>query len=174
MSKPFVVCFAGVPGCGKSSVAHFLGITFRLPRFERDKIRNEIKADFNTTDINVPEALSEFNRVSRERYVELIDAKVSYILDSSVDRKWEEVKKEHEDRGYSFLLISFDMSRKWVARVYENFHNEHQFNEDGYFEEHAMFLDEHGVDIDLSITDKTFSDRIKLSEQAMRDFLATI
>jgi 2-phosphoglycerate kinase len=46
VSNPFVICFAGVSGCGKSSIAHELSIELAIPRFERDKIRQEVKDDF--------------------------------------------------------------------------------------------------------------------------------
>jgi 2-phosphoglycerate kinase len=45
MSNPFVICFAGVSGCGKSSIAHELSIELAIPRFELDKIRQEVKDD---------------------------------------------------------------------------------------------------------------------------------
>ena len=174
MSKAFVICFAGVPGCGKSSVAHQIAMTHGLPRFERDKIRNEVKMDFGVTDINEPRALEEFNRLSESRQRELVSAGVPYVLDSSVDRTWEWTKKLHEENGYKLLVISFDLSAEWVKNHYEKFTNEHEPFREKYFKQHVEFVEKYGSDVSLTIEDKSLPDRIALSEQAVRDFLLTI
>ena len=58
--------------------------------------------------------------------------------------------------------------------MYELHGNSHLPFIDQYFQQHEDFIGEHGIDVDVVITDGTFSRRNDIALQAMRDFLNQI
>lgn len=171
MSNPFVICFAGVSGCGKSSIAHELSIELAIPRFELDKIRQEVKDDFWAKDFQRSDVLDAFNERAKERYLRLLERRQSHVLDSSVDRVWGELKHLYEKNGFRWFLISFDVSDSRMQRLYDLYGNADPAEIPRYSEQHQDFLRKFAGDIGLSIGDETFSERLMLSSQRVRDFL---
>ncbi len=174
MSKPYVICFAGVSGCGKSSVAHYLSCELGIPAFERDKIRREVLDDLLMPDLSSDVAKKTFEERSEARIQKLFATKTSFVIDSSVDRRWGRLKNYLEANEYEWLLISFDLSDERMRLVYNLYHNSDPAEIPMYSKQHQEFLDEYGLDVDLTINDENFNDRLKLSLEAVRDFLLTI
>jgi hypothetical protein len=159
MMKLLCVCFAGVPGSGKTGLAYRLSWELGLPIFSSDAIRNEIRLE-NNGILDVP-AFDE----RRERYgKQVLARKHSFIYDGSVDRRWSEFKQEVEGAGYDWLLISLDLSSEFRRKLNgmdpKLIAEEHMVN---YHKHHDQFLDQFGSDIALHITDETFEQRFELA-----------
>ncbi len=84
--------------------------------------------------------------------------------DLSVDREWKYFKKQLSLNGYDVFIISLDLSKDYLARLYES---------KGYFEslkridklvnDHCLFLDNFKNDIALHIKEKDFRRRCQIS-----------
>lgn len=161
------ITFAGVPGSSKTPIATYLSYTLGLPLFISDAIRTEVKEDQLFFDI------PEFDRRLLARLEEPVASKQSFIYDASVDRSWPETKRRLEAAGYSHFVISLDLSRELLIKLYRA--KDYAYDQklfDDYYAQHAAFLEDHTADIGLHITDNEFSERLERSLKAARKWLA--
>jgi len=172
MSKPFAVVFAGVPASSKKAIAHYLSCKFGLPILSHDTIRNEVKEDLLINDINDPQALQEYNKRSAERRGEMLESSKPVIFASSVDRQWENQKKQLADKGYSWYLISLDLSKPFLEKLFAA-KGYQTSNLDNYLKQHEDFLRNYYQDVNLSITDDSFSQRLTLAADGLQKFIAS-
>src|SRR5258708_2412315 len=100
--KPYVVTFAGIPGTSKSIIAQHLSCTFDLPIFATDVIRYEVKEDLQVSDINLPEALSLYEKRRDNRFTKLLNDKKCFIFDGSQDRNWPHTKLQLEQADFGY------------------------------------------------------------------------
>ncbi len=172
MSKPYVIVFAGVPGSSKSIIAYHLSITFSLPIFSTDNIRNEVKEDLLVNNINEPEALKEFEFRQGKRFQEILGRKQSFIRDGSVDRHWQEIKEQLASAGYSLCLIDMELSRDFMINLYSKTNRVKAIEElDIYLAQHTDFMKKYSSDVTVKITDQLFKDRNSIAEVAVCKFL---
>ena len=172
MNQPYVICFSGMPGTFKSQLAHRISLQYALPRFERDLLREEAKTDHDTDDVNDPLALKQFNETTQRLVDDLLSRKISFVLDSSVDRRWPEIKSQLTAAGYKFMVISLDLSEGYVRSFYERYATDNLPHFEGYSAQHQAFVQEHQADIALSIKDADIPRRIELALAAVARFLA--
>src|SRR3954471_21976799 len=115
--KPYAVVFSGVPGTSKSSIADYLSWNFDIGILRTDSVRFEVKEDLRVKHLSIGEdldfstpngngALEEFERRLRERRRSILAIGRTVILDSSMDRKWSEVRPELEQYGYDWFMIN--------------------------------------------------------------------
>jgi len=172
MSKPYAITFAGVPGSSKSIIAYYLSMTFSLPIFSTDNIRNEVKEDLLACDINEPEALKEFKRRQGKRFQEILKRKQSFIRDGSVDRRWQEIKEQLDVAGYTWCLIDMELSRDFMINLYSKTNRVWAIEElDAYLAQHTKFIEKYSHDITVKITDQLFKERNSVAEVTVRKFL---
>jgi predicted kinase len=172
MSKPYVITFAGVPGSSKSIIAHYLSINFSLPIFSTDNIRYEVKEDLLVSDINEPKASKEYNYRQNKRFQDILELKKNFILDGSVDRRWQEVKNQLNAAGYNWCLIDMELSRDFMINLYTKTNRPRAIEElDAYLVQHANFMKKYSSDVKLKITDQLFKDRNSIAEKTVRKFI---
>lgn len=162
MKTKYCITFAGVPGCSKSPIAHHLGWNLGLPIFNNDTLRTEVKEDlrkFNQT---------EYEKRRDERVQALLESGISFIYDASVDRLWETHRKKLEEAGYEVFIISLDLSRQLVDRLYESKGYTEVAPLDGYVMDHEVFLENYGDLVGLHIDDGSFTTRLEKSLDAAR------
>lgn len=161
MSKPKVILFAGPIGSSKTPIAYHLSYNLDLPMFNLDTIRTEVKEDLGTFDIE------EFEKRSRERLEKIIDRKISFILDASIDRKWGRYKNKLKD--YNTFIISIDISKELLKKLYKyKGYDMKSERIDKNYEEHLAFLDEYSESVDIHITDKDFNSRLEATLKAAK------
>jgi len=171
MTQPTCVCFSGVPGSSKTPIANYLGMIFGFPRFENDAIRSEVKEDL-LKDINDFDAKKEFETRLEFRLKNIISLKKDFIMDASIDRKWENLKKYLQDNGYVYFLIDITLSKEKLINLYKiKGYSESLSFLDTSIQEHEIFLSKFKPDIGVQITDATFSDRLQISRKFLQDFL---
>jgi adenylate kinase family enzyme len=105
-NSKIIVSFSGVPCSGKSTLANDLEKHFKAVKINTDDIRDIIKqvvpVDEYTRD-ELQELLIEYN-VNFFEYLRKIPNGF-LIIDASVDRNYELVKKTAEDGGYILYII---------------------------------------------------------------------
>jgi hypothetical protein len=162
MDKPKVILFACPMWSSKFAIAHYIGWNLNLPIFSRDAIRNEVKEDLGRWDVE------EFERRAKPRFQELLNSKKDFILDASIDRKYDEYMDILKE--YDTFIISIDISKEYLEKMVK----EKEYTTgvgsrlDKNYEDHQEFLKEHTDDVDLHITDENFKDRLKISLEAIK------
>ena len=182
-SPPYAVCFAGVPGTSKSIIAYYLSSQFGLPILSNDSLRYEVKEDMLVAKlvlpedlikkgINQPKVLAEFERRLSQRRKELLKTGRSIIFDASVDRRWPEIKSELQAAGYSWFMISMELSRQFLEKLFGATDRKDFLPQlDDYFKNHQQFLKRYRSDINLEIDDANFQNRLKIAATELQKFI---
>jgi len=137
-----------------------------LPVFNNDAIRSEVIEDLWFLD--------EKEQKSRRntRVEETLKDGNSFICDISVDRVWKEFKEMLDSYGYEYFIISIDLSKDLLVKLYEA---KEYFNSlkriDELVQDHKLFLDQYSDDINLHILDKNFKDRLFISYDAVETLM---
>lgn len=162
----YIVTFAGPIGSSKTPIAYYLSQKFSLPIYNNDAIRNEVIGDFLELDTE------EFLKRRQERLAYLFRAGKSFILDASIDREWENYWKQLEKSDYKIFIISLDLSKNFINRIYhaKNYPGT-PVETDKNFNDHQNFLEKYSSLVNFSINDTNFINRLTLSEQALIDWL---
>lgn len=164
--RKICITFAGVPGCGKTPITNYLSTTYNLPVFNNDALRSQIIEDIWYFD-------SKKHIILRnERLRNIIQSWISFICDASIDRIWEWFKKQLKENDYDIYVISFDLSKEKIIELYQN-KEYHSFMDiiDQTIKDHHNFISQHLSDINYSITDEIYTQRIELSSTALRNYL---
>jgi len=162
----YIVTFAGPPGSSKTPIANYLSEKFNLPIFNHDSIRTEVTEDLLKFDEE------EFRKRSSNRLITLFNTKNSFIFDVSIDRRWKIYQDEILKSGYKVFVISMDLSRNYLIKLYEaKRYLESLKNIDKFILDHQKYLSEYSSMVNLSIKDNNFKKRLTLSEQTLTSWL---
>ena len=171
--KPFCITFAGVVGSSKTPIAHYLSTKLNLPVFDHDYIRIELREDL--LEYITGNYVKEYKKRKNERLQDIFNKKLSFIYDTSMDRRWEEAKKNIEEYGYKWFLISLDLSKELLAKLYRIKDYKQSLKRiDNLLADHNDFLSKHADDISLHITDENFLQRLEISETAVSNWLLSL
>jgi hypothetical protein len=170
--KPYGVVFAGVQGTSKTIIAQHLSYTFNLPIFRTDTVRHEVKEDMLVDSINIPEALAEYERRYDARHGEILKRGKPMIFDNSVDRRWGTIKPKLQTAGFTWYLISLDLSRQFIETLYAKTGRAKAIEKlDRYFQQHEEFVAKYSGDINLKITDDMFLGRLEYAVKGLKQFI---
>ncbi|RJO60112.1 hypothetical protein C4544_07185 [candidate division WS5 bacterium] len=165
--QPLCILFAGPVGSSKTPVAVYLSWNLGLPIFNTDAIRTEVLEDILENNLE-----SELIPKRRdERLAKMISSKKSFIYDASIDRTWPEMKKELEENGYKYFVISFDITNEFLKKLWNAKKYDAWELFDGWCEDHLSFVKKYREEVGLTITDDNFSARLDESLEAVRKFL---
>jgi hypothetical protein len=149
----------------KFAIAHHLSWNLGYPIFSRDAIRSEVKEDLGHWNAN------EFEKRAQKRFKDLLDSKKDFILDASIDRKWDEYMDTFKD--YDIFIISIDISldrlegmieaKEYVRGVGDRLNRNYQ--------DHVDFLKEHSDDVDVHITEGNFDNRLDVVLEKVKVWL---
>lgn len=167
MKNKFFVAFAAAVGTSKTPIAHYLSNKFNLPIHSNDAIRSEVTEDLLLFD------QKEYERRRDERLKELIDKGNSFILDASIDREWENYKQHIETLNFHIFVISIDLSKEFLLKLFKAKNYEAADKLDGWIKDHEIFLSRYSSLVNLHITDKTFKERLRLSAQKLEEWIKT-
>jgi hypothetical protein len=166
--KKILVTFAGAVGSSKTPIAFYLSYRFNFPIFNTDAIRSEVIEDLLIFD------KEEFELRRDKRLKELIDKGRSFILDTSIDRKWTNLRESILKEGYQIFIISIDISRDLLINLYKvKGYEESLERVDDLYNDHEEFLRNFSKDVSLHITDRDFKERLPLSEVKLKEFLGS-
>lgn len=168
MNKPLCILFAGAVGSSKTPIANHLSWNLNLPIFNRDAIRTEVREDTLVIEKD-PEI---FHQRANERLEKLIGTKISFILDSSMDRRYKEIKEGLIKNGYDIFLISIDITKEYLLKLYEaKGYIQSKSEVDRFIEEHNKFLREYGKEVNVVINDSNFGDRLEICLKALKGYI---
>ncbi len=156
MQKPFCITFAAPIGASKTPIATYLSWNIGLPVWNNDAIRSEIAEDLGSC----PE--EELLRRAHERLERLLASKRSFIGDVSISHSWPRYAPLFEKAGYDVCIISIDVTREHLERMYiaKGYHDSLK-RLDQIMEIHAHFMDGHGHECDIRVTEAEFPDRLE-------------
>lgn len=166
--KVFWVTFAGPVGSGKTPIANYLSYNFSLPIINNDAIRTEVMEDLGRFEIN------EYERRRDLRLNEAIKLNKPLIYDASIDRNWETRGKEVKNLPIDFFIISLDISRELLIRIYQA--KKYSLNYeliDNYLDDHQKFLEINRGIVNVHITDENFKDRLEICRDALDLWLSS-
>jgi hypothetical protein len=165
MNKPKAILFACPMWSSKFAIAHHLSWNLGIPIFSRDAIRNEVKEDLGHWDAK------EFESRSKPRFKELLDSKKDFILDASIDRKYDEYIDVLKD--YDTFIISIDISLDHLEKMVEAKEYVGGVGDrlDRNYQDHIDFLKEHTDDVDLHITEENFDNRLNVVLDSVKEWL---
>lgn len=169
MNRPPPICitFAGPVGSSKTPIATHLSWNLGLPVMNNDALRSEVTEDF----FEFRQAEYEARRDDRLR--RLVASQRSFIADASVDREWWNVRPLLEQFGYAWFVISLDLSKAFLGRLYAaKGYAQSAGRIDQLIAGHRQWLDAFAGDVGLRIDDRTFPRRLALSLAAATAWLA--
>ena len=165
MKNKFIIVFAGSVGSSKTPIAFYLSYTFNLPMFNTDAIRSEVREDLLGYNVK------EYKKRRDKRLKGIIDKGNSFILDASIDREWVNYKKLVDESNYKIFIISIDLSKDFLIKLFKAKNYEAIDKLDGWIKDHQDFLVQYGTIVNLHITDKNFKDRLQISSDAFKKWL---
>ena len=163
--KKFCVTFAGAVGSSKTPIAYHLSYTYGIPIFNNDTIRTEVKEDLLEFDED------EYEKRRTFRAKSILESGKSFIYDASIDRRWAELKDYLEEYDYTWFIVSLDLSKELLTRIYKAKGYDALERLDDLLEDHQEFLNDYGDQVDIHIDDSDFPDRLKISGGAFGDWL---
>ncbi len=172
MTKPFAVVFAGVPGSSKTIISNYLSAKFRLPVFNNDQLRFEVKEDMMADNINRPDVLAEYERRYKERFEELLATGHPMLLDGSIDRRWAETKEQLSRHGYGWFVIDMELSEEFLDKFFVATGRPKFLDKlPKYLDDHRIFMEKYSDDVSVQITDDTFKNRIDIAAKSLENFI---
>jgi len=162
--KAYTVLFAGAVGSGKTTMATYLSKNLNLVVLNNDAIRAEITAALGKFDEVA------FEKLRQRKFDYLLDKKLSFIYDASIDRRWQEFKNQLNDSNYDYFVISLNFSKPLVEKLLTRRDSDLSTN-DKYLSDHANFLDEFGSEVNLNLSDKDFDNQLQASLEAVEKWL---
>jgi len=158
MKSKFCILFAGPIGSSKSPIANYLSYKLNIPNYNTDIINSEVKEDLFKQD------KAEFEKRRTERLDEILKMGISFIFDSSIDRKATKLFEKLNNYNYQTFIISIDISKGFLIKLYEiKDYSESLKYIDLNMDEHAQFIEKYSDKINLIITDENFLNRLELS-----------
>lgn len=165
---PIVILFAGAVGSSKTPIANDLSGTFALPTFNTDAIRTEV-----TEDLLRPYDDATFRERRDRRLKALIERRVDFILDASIDRTWKDLRPALERAGYRWFCISMDLGKSFLTRLYEAKGYTDSLRElDRIHADHERFLAEFGADVSLHLAEADFPERLEKARMAVAGWIS--
>jgi predicted kinase len=154
-----LICFAGIPGSGKTYLAKLLEERYKAVRISNDNLREIIK------QIKSPEEDKE--EILREYVIDLLSrvpfSNKRIIIDSGIERKYIRIKETAEKNNIPIYIIALEVSRDELeARISQrpkqdrkHFHSEIE----RWTQEYNKFMKDVGADFVIKDTrDKSLQD----------------
>ena len=168
--SPICIVFAGAVGSSKTPIANYLSGAFALPTFNTDAIRTEV-----TEDLMRPYDDAVFRERRDRRLRALIERRIDFILDASIDRTWRELRPALERAGYRWFCMSMDLGKPFLTRLYEAKGYTDSLRElDRIHADHERFLVEFGADVSLHLTEADFPERLEKARVAVDAWIRSL
>lgn len=156
MQRQFCITFAAPVGASKTPIATYLSWNLGLPIWNNDAIRSEIAEDMGSC----PE--DELRRRAQERIEQLLRSQRSFIADVSVMHDWATYSSLLEKANYEILIISIDLTREHLERMYlAKGYDESLKRLDQLMETYNHFMEAHTERCGIFVTESNFPQRLE-------------
>lgn len=158
LKKKIIIAFAGIPGCGKSTIAKLLEQELKYFRIESDAIREFFRINFNYS-LNSEEILIGVAGFLSK------NLESNFILDSSVDRKFRYFKEFTDKTDFKIIVISIEIPVKDALQRIHSRKNGFVTDQNKikiFFDQHNLFLESYSPDISVGYTDNLDSTMTKI------------
>ena len=111
VNDKLLICFSGIPGSGKTTIAKILEERYKAVRIRGDDIRKILKSIDSEADLD--EDLNKYIAWFFENYSfknKLI------VLDSGIDRRYEQIIGFAENEGFEVFIIRLEVSREILEK----------------------------------------------------------
>jgi predicted kinase len=116
--KPFVICFSGTPGMGKSYIAKILETKYKAVRINTDDIRVFIRSLYTNLDNNEKEPLLNNYLIYFMKHYKHQNQLI--ILDASIDRRYNLIFSLCEKFSIPYVIIRLEVPyNEVVERITE-------------------------------------------------------
>ena len=160
------ITFAGCVGSSKTPISNYLSTKLNLPIFNNDAIRSEIIENKGFLNIE------EHKKIRDRRLKEVLDSWISFIADISIDREWIGFKEQLSKYTYKYFIISLDLSKELLIKLYQaKGYDESLKRLDTLLQDHEKFLERFSDDVEFSISDDQFLNRLELSLKNVDDWI---
>jgi hypothetical protein len=167
-NKKYCILFAGPIGCSKTPIANYLSCQFGLPILSNDSIRTEVAEDLGGYN------QEEFEKRRDRRLEEMFKKDESFICDASIDRKWPEIKKYIDQYHFNCFIVSINLTKNFLIKLYNiKGYDESLKSIDRFIDDHEKFFTNNEKEIDVTIDDENFKDRLRTIENKFEDWLGS-
>lgn len=157
-NKKVIICFSGVAGTGKSQLATAIEKRFRGIRISNDDIRQIIDRLSMAENPDMKQQLLD-NYWKQFLLIHLSKESNGLIIrDSSIDRKYDDVKQVADRLGYQMFVIVLKVPRNQIeARIKQRHKSKHNYqayfdNLDRWFDDNRKLLSRIVPDIEIDNT----------------------
>jgi hypothetical protein len=163
MKQPVCITFAAPVGSSKTPISNYLSGKLNLPIYNSDAVRSEIIEDEGFLDEE------KFYQTRDKRIKDILERKISFILDTSVDRRWKQLKEWLERYNYKWIIISIDLNKDFLAKLYKaKGYVESLQRIDKILADHKKFLQKFSAEVNIWINEENFAKRLEICYRAIK------
>lgn len=163
MKQPVCITFAAPVGSSKTPISNYLSGKLNLPVYNNDAVRTEVIEDEGFLDEK------KFLKIRDDRLKDILEKKISFILDASVDRRWKFLNDWLKKYGYNWIIISIDLSKDFLKKLYQvKGYTDSLKSIDKLMRDHDNFLENYSPEVKIRINDDNFSQRLEICYQAVK------
>jgi len=158
-NKKLIISFSAVPGSGKTTIAKKIETKYKGIRIRSDSVRdiiNNLMSANKYSRLKQREIVINYHLYLLNKLRTLPNGLI--ILDSSIDRKFAQVKELADKNKYDLFIIKINVSRKTIEhrikkrnpKGYQNFLD----NMDQWFDDNIKFNNKYKVDFEIDNEEK--------------------
>ena len=111
--KKILICFSGIPGSGKSTLAKILEKRYKGIRIDNNWARKHFIKTRNGNSDNYAKDVDDFVRDYLDYFLKNYNfSNKLFILDSSIDRKYNRIKKFANKNRFKMFVITLEISKR--------------------------------------------------------------
>ena len=162
--RAYCIAVAGAVGSSKTTIASYLSQNLNIAILNNDALRSEIRESIGSFDE------STYEKLRKQKLQSLIDKKLPFIYDASIDRRWGELKTILDKSNYIYFVISLNYTKPLIEKLLIARGSDIS-TLDKYMSDHDNFLKLYASEVNLHLSDKDFDNSLKISLDAVEDWL---
>ncbi len=162
--RAYCIIIAGAVGSSKTTIANHLSKNLNIVVLNNDALRSEIRESTSNFDV------ASYEKLREQKLQSLLDKKLPFIYDASIDRRWHELKTTLVASNYRYFVISLDYTKPVIKKLLIARGSDiSTLNK--YMSDHDNFLKHYGREVNLNLSDKDFNNSLEISLDAVQDWL---
>jgi len=145
-------------------IASYLSQNLNIAVLNNDVLRDQVRESIGSFDESAYEKLRE------QKLQSLMDKKLPFIYDASIDRRWSELKAKLVANDYGYFVISLDYTKPLIEKLLIA-RGSDTSTLDKYTSDHDNFLKHYGSEVNLTLSDKDFDNSLEIGLDAIQDWL---